>query len=185
MSEAELISGCIKESRMAQRALYDRFSGKMYSVCLRYTGEITEAEDVLQEGFIKVFDNITKFRNEGSLEGWVRKIMVNTALQHLKKSRNSLIDSRADAYGEMEDYVNDEAFDILNRISAAEIVKMISQLPAGYRTVFNLYIIDGYSHKEIAEMIQINESTSRSQLVKARNMLQTKIKMSTVIYHEQ
>lgn len=183
MTEAELIEGCLRKNSVFQKSLYDQYSGKMYVLCLRYAGSRMEAEDILQDGFIKVFDNISKFRMEGSLEGWIRKIMVNTALQYLRKTSHTLIDNRADAYQNMEIHAEDNDYGILSRISATEIVKLISQLPLGYRTVFNLYAIDGYSHKEIAGILDINESTSRSQLVKARTLLQTKIKKSVTIYH--
>lgn len=183
MTETELIAGCIKENRSCQKALYDRFSGRMFSVCLRYTGgNRLNAEEVLQDGFLSVFDNINKFRKDSSLETWIRKIMINTALRYLMKTKLLGATFTSDNHEEL-DWNDHDDWNVLSRISVNEIMKMISELPAGYRTIFNLYAIDGYDHKEISEMLHINKTTSRSQLVKARNMLKQKIKSATTIIH--
>lgn len=170
MSDNELINGCIRGNESYQRALYERFAGKMMTVCFRYARHRQEAEDILQDGFIKIFKNISKFQYKGSLEGWVRRIMINTALSNYNKSsfKKELIG--------IEDYQTGiEQPKAVQKLSADEIIKVINTLPDGYRIVFNLYIIEGYSHNEIAEMLDITPSTSRSQLVKARRMLQKKI----------
>ncbi len=183
MTEAELIAGCVKENKACQEELYNLFSGRMYSLCLRYATSRQEAEDIMIEGFVKVFDNIKKFRMEGSFEGWIRKIIVNTALYHLKLKRPLFLSLPEENHENIFNNYDDDETNALNRISASEITHMISELPAGYRTVFNLFAIDGFSHKEIAEMLHINESTSRSQLTKARKMLKNKFKITSAIYH--
>ncbi|MEZ4883747.1 MAG: RNA polymerase sigma factor [Chitinophagales bacterium] len=170
MSDDELIKGCIRENKYCQRALYERFAGKMMSVCIRYTRHRLEAEDILQEGFIKIFNNISKFQHKGSLEGWIRRIMINTALSNYNKSsfQKELIG--------IEDYQSGtEEPKAIQQLTADEIMAVINTLPDGYKIVFNLYVIEEYNHGEIAEMLDITPSTSRSQLVKARRMLQKKI----------
>lgn len=150
--------------------MYERFAGKMMTVCIRYTRHRLEAEDILQEGFIKVFNNISKFQGKGSFEGWIRRIMINTALSNYNKSsfQKELIG--------LEDYQSGvEQPKAIQQLTADEIMAVINTLPDGYKIVFNLYVIEEYSHKEIAEMLDITPSTSRSQLVKARRMLQKKI----------
>ncbi|MFK7809502.1 MAG: RNA polymerase sigma factor [Saprospiraceae bacterium] len=167
VTELEIIKGCIRNDRQCQRALFDRYSGLMLSVCRRYTRHEMEAEDILQDALIKVFKNIEKFKFEGSFEGWVRRIVVNTALKNYKKSSVQKEQIGLESYqeGSMEPKA-------VANLGEEELMNLIGQLPDGYRVVFNLYVVEGYSHKEIAEMLQVKESTSRSQLVKARRMLQ-------------
>lgn len=170
MIETKLIKGCIREDKACQRELFSRLSGKMMSVCLRYARNRAEAEDILQEGFIRVFDNISKYRFEGSFEGWVRRIMVNSALKFYNKK------SFKQEFPGIENYQEQSAEPaIYSQLSEKELMDLIAQLPDGYRVVFNLYIIEGYSHKEIGKMLEIGESTSRSQLTKARKMLQQQV----------
>ncbi len=147
------------------------YAGKMMTVCLRYANDHQEAEDMLQEAFIKIFSHIEQFKFEGSFEGWIRRIVVNTSLKMLQKKRISFleINERTESYETIDSYG-------ASRLNAEELMKLINTLPTGYRNVFNLNIIEGYSHDEIAEMLNIQASTSRSQLVKARKMLQEKIK---------
>jgi RNA polymerase sigma factor (sigma-70 family) len=170
VTENELIKGCIREDRECQGEIFRRYAGKMMSVCLRYSRHRMEAEDILQDSFIKVFDNIARFEFKGSFEGWVRRIVVNTALKNYsrKSFRNEQIGI---------EYENDTPIEpsVLSDLHEEELLKLIARLPEGYRVVFNLYAIEGYSHKEIAETLNIQESTSRSQLVKARKWLQTEI----------
>jgi RNA polymerase sigma factor (sigma-70 family) len=166
----ELIDGCLKEDRRTQELLYKRYSNRMWGVCLRYSRSREEAEDILQEGFMKVFDNIGKFKFEGSFEGWVRRIMVNTALRHY--SRSVFKEELAGDDEEIDSLVDPQA---LVNISEKELLRVIDELPEGYRIVFNLYVIEGYDHKEVAAMLGIAESTSRSQLAKARLMLQKRL----------
>lgn len=167
MDEKKLIQACIKEDKSAQKALYDLFSAKMYFVCLRYARHEAEAQDILQDAFIKVFDKLDSFRFNGSFEGWVRRIMVNTALNYCRKSTYKYENIGIEDY--QDKVVNSKA---ISRLSEQELLSIIQQLPDGYRMVFNLYIIEGYSHKEIAEMLSISENTSRSQLAKARKWVQ-------------
>lgn len=167
MEERELIKGCINEDKVYQRALYERYSGLMFSVCLRYAKHKAEAQDVMQDGFIKVYDNISKFSFNGSFEGWVRRIMVNTALNYYRKSSSKREELGIEEYqeGSMEPKAE-------SNMGEKELMSIIQRLPEGYRVVFNLYAIEGYSHKEIGEELGITESTSRSQLSKARKWIQ-------------
>ena len=176
MTEFELIQGCLREDRATQRALFNRYAGKMMTVCLRYARHRMEAEDLLQDAFIKVFDNIHSFEGKGSFEGWIRRIVVNTALKNV--SRHSFQKEGIGLEGISE---SSEDPSVFSQLSEQELLKLISSLPKGYRICFNLYVIEGFSHREIGEMLHIEESTSRSQLVKARNMLQNMVLKSQKI----
>ena len=169
-TEQQIIAGCAAGERKFQQGLYNMLSGKMFSVCMRYASEYNAAQDLLQEGFVKVFKNIEKFRGEGSFEGWVRRIFVNTAIEHYRKQVNmyALHDSEVNYY---ENYETNA----LECLKHEDILKMIQKLSDGNRTVFNLYIIEGYSHKEIVDMLGISEGTSKSQLARARYLLQKMI----------
>ena len=158
--------------RRAQKAIYDALSGKMYAVCLRYMSDRDSAEDVLQEGFVTLFAKLDTYSGEGSFEGWARKIFVNTALMSLRK--NDVLKDSTDVDTAWN--VSSEAPSAIQQISYKELSKAISELPTGFRTVFNMYVVEGYSHAEIAECLGISEATSRSQLLRARAMLQSKIK---------
>ena len=171
-SEQELIDLCIKGDRMAQRALYDRLASRMLSLCLRYVGDRTTAEDIMQEGFVTLFTRLDSFKGHGSFEGWARKIFVNTALMYLRKKDALKMSDDIDAARNLSTDMASQMEDI----GYLELMKLISSLPAGFRTVFNMYVIEGYSHKEIAEMLDISEITSRSQLSRARTWLQNKIR---------
>jgi len=166
----QIIQGCLKGDRISQKALFDRFSGKMLAVCSRYSRHVMEAEDLLQDGFIKVFTNLDQYKFEGPFEQWIRRIMINNAIKncHRKSFQNeySVGDELPETFEDAE---------AINSMSERELLGMISELPEGYRMVFNLYAIEGYSHKEISESLKIEESTSRSQLVKARKVLQDKL----------
>ncbi|RFM28780.1 RNA polymerase sigma factor [Deminuibacter soli] len=169
MTEHELIKGCIRKDADCQRRLFELYAGKMMTVCLRYAVDSSEAEDMLQEGFIRVFTYIQQFKFEGSFEGWIRRIVVNTALKLLQKKKitfNEITEQHAQTGMEPYAYVN---------LGEDDLLKLINALPDGYRIVFNLNVIEGYSHDEIAQMLNIQASTSRSQLVKARKMLQNQI----------
>jgi len=169
MNEAEIIYNCKKQHAASQKYLYNLYAGKMLSVCMRYITNKAEAEDVLQEGFIKIFANIIHFREEGSFEGWMRRIFVNTALSALRVKQLKFSESIDNHINQSQ--VNPSVFD---KIGAQEIFDVIRTLPNGYRVVFNLFAIEGYSHKEIAAMLNITESTSRTQFLKARNVLKEK-----------
>lgn len=157
--------------RRAQKAIYDALSAKMFPVCLRYMGEREAAEDILQDGFVTLFSKLDSFSGEGSFEGWARKIFVNTALMSLRK--NDVLRESDDV--EEARSISSEAPSAVQDLGYKELCKMISELPAGFRTVFNLYVVEGFSHSDIAEALGISEGTSRSQLNRARAMLQAMI----------
>lgn len=171
MNIQELIQGCIEQDKKCQEELFRMYSGKMLSLCLRYARHQLEAEDILQDGFIKAFRNLEQFKFNGSFEYWLRRIMINTAIKNYRKSstRNELLSGDAMPYDQGQ---NPDAY---SNLGMEELMELINDLPDGYRIVFNMYAIEGYSHKEIAEAMDIQESTSRSQLVKARKILQDKI----------
>ncbi|NOQ72308.1 MAG: sigma-70 family RNA polymerase sigma factor [Crocinitomix sp.] len=167
MTEEQLVKECISGNAVAHKKFYDLFARKMMGVCLRYSSNPDEAQDVLQDGFIKVFSKLPKFVNKGSLEGWVRRIMVNTALDQYRKNKKYQKDVEIDAVSfklEQKDF-------IIETINANDLLKIIQTIPKGYRVVFNLFAIEGYSHKEIAEQLGVTESTSKSQYSRAKKML--------------
>ncbi|MCE7068196.1 RNA polymerase sigma factor [Dyadobacter sp. CY326] len=166
-NESQLIKALRKEDPKAQRQLYDKYSARMLALCFRYICDDMAAEDVMVEGFLKVFAKIAQFSEEGSFEGWIRRIMVNEALGYLRKQKRILEDTLSDEANNIPDYAQAD-----KNLETQELLALIEALPTGYRTVFNLYAIEGYSHIEIAEMLGIAESTSKSQLHRARAMLQ-------------
>src|SRR6187431_3265363 len=168
MTEEVLIQGCLRNDAAAQQELYYRFSPKMLSVCYRYAKSREDAEDMLQEGFIKVFTQIHQFQNRGALEGWIRRIIVHTCINTLKK--NKKFSDSVDIIHAASIPVREE--NIPSILQAKQVVECIRLLPLGYRTVLNLYAIEGYSHKEIGEILDIEESTSRSQYTRAKAMLE-------------
>lgn len=173
---AEIIDGCLSGNRRDQELLYRRYSPRLYAVCLQYSSNTEEARDILQEGFIKIFENLARYSREGSFEGWMRRIIVNTALERYRSryylNRVDDIDDvdEPEAQPGTEDFAGLEAYDLLN---------MIMELPPKYRMVFNLYAIEGYSHREIGEMLRISEGTSKSNLSRARDILQKKVMVMT------
>jgi RNA polymerase sigma-70 factor (ECF subfamily) len=171
--DEELIQACIEGKRYAQKVLYDRYYSLMYAICVRYTGNKEEAEDVLIEGFIKIFSKIKEFRNEGSFEGWLKRIIINTAINNFrynsKKKYLNVIDN------EKTVEVKDDIDIFKKNYSAEYLIKLIQQLPDGYRIIFNMYEIEGYSHKEIANELGITVSTSKTQLFHAKRILKNKI----------
>jgi len=173
-----IINGCLKGNRRDQELLYRRHAAKLYAVCLQYSGNDEEARDILQDGFIKIFENLVHYRDEGSFEGWIRRIVVNTALEKYRNKHNLYrvddIDQipELDAQPDNEDYAGLEAIDLLD---------IIRELPPKYRLVFNLFAIEGYSHKEISKMMNISEGTSKSNLSRARVILQKRVGLYTGI----
>ena len=168
MTEEIMLNGCLENNAAAQDALYAHFSPKMLGVCYRFGKNREDAEDMLQEGFIKIFSQIFQYRNEGALEGWIRRIVVHTCINIIKKNKkftDSVDITFASGIGIREE-------NIPSIIQAKEVVECIRLLPVGYRTVLNLYAIEGYSHKEIGNMLDIEESTSRSQYTRAKAMLE-------------
>ena len=167
MTEEAILAGCLQNNASCQKELYNRYCSKMMAVCYRFGQNREDAEDMLQEGFIKIFTQIHTFRNQGALEGWVRRIIVHTCINHLKKNKK---------FKESVDLIHANALIVREEsvpsiVQAKQIVECIRMLPMGYRTVLNLYAVEGYSHKEIGEMLDIEESTSRSQYTRAKQML--------------
>lgn len=170
--EQAILRACKEGDRKAQKALYDMLAPKMYALCLRYVGDRDTAQDILQDGFVTLFSKLDTYGGEGSFEGWARKIFVNTALQSLRRTDAlKLSDDLSTAWG-LASHEPGQVQDL----GYKEILGLIASLPGGYRTVFNMYVLEGYSHKEIAEALGISEATSRSQLQRARMMLQDKMK---------
>lgn len=167
--EREWVQACKRRDRRAQEAVFKRFAGKMMAVCKRYLGTGPLAEDVLMEGFMKVFTKIDLFREQGSFEGWIRRIMVNEALMALRKEGKMKFQDTD--FG----YEIGQAEEVFVNLQVEELNKLIESLPLGYKTVFNLYAIEGYTHQEIAEMLGVQEGTSKSQLSRARSLLQQKL----------
>ena len=158
------LQACLRGERLAQKQFFETFKGKMFALCLRYANSREDAEDILQEGFVKVFRDLHQYSGEGNLEGWVRKVFVNTALQYLQKQKKDLLTTGLDGLeiAEVpEPFFGDEP-------PAKNMVRILQQLPPGFRTVFNLHILEGYSHPEIAEILNISIGTSKSQLMRAR-----------------
>ncbi len=169
----QIVEGCLRNERLAQKRLYDLYAGLMAAVCQRYVGDKDDALDLMHDGFVKVFTNLGQYNGNGSFEAWMRKIFVNVSLERLRK--NDALRGSEDVNGETFQMDNgDES--VIEKMSAAEIMQLISELPVGFRTVFNMYAIEGYSHQEIAARLGINEVTSRSQFSRARAVLQEKIR---------
>lgn len=169
--ESDLISGCIDGDRRMQEELYRRFSPRMFAVCLRYAGSAEEAEDILQEGFIKVFKKLNTFRKEGSFEGWIRRIFVNTAIEHFRRKKYLQPVTEKE-----ENTIEGSYLSVLDTLAERDIMELVQQLSPGYRTVFNMYVVEGYTHKEIGDMLGISEGTSKSQLSRAKVILQDMVK---------
>ena len=172
VTEKDLIEACIRKDRRAQKLLWDRYSPKMFGVCKRYIKSLEDREDILIEAFVKVFKNIGQFKNAGSFEGWIRRIVVNESLMYLRRKHNfkmtveiSNIDIKTNISAEDE-------------LAAGDILALLNQLPTGYRTVFNLYVLEGYKHREIAEILGISINTSKSQLILAKKRMQSLLKKS-------
>ena len=174
--EKDIIHGCLSGSRRDQELLYRRYAPKLYAVCLQYAGNTEEARDVLQEGFIKIFENLSRYSHEGSFEGWMRRIIVNTALE---RYRNRYYLSRVDDIDEVGEPEAEPDTDDFAGLEASDLLNMIMELPPKYRMVFNLYAIEGYSHREIGEMLGTSEGTSKSNLSRARVILQKKVALLT------
>lgn len=166
-ADLKLVEDCLKKRPKRQKELYDRFAPKMMGVVYRYANNNDEAQDILQDAFVKVFERLGSYKKEGSLEGWIRRIVVNTALDHIRKNKKSQFNvdlSQAEYLGSEKDF-------IIENLSANEILQLLRTIPVGYRTVFNLYAIEGYSHKEIAEQLDISENTSKSQYSRAKSFM--------------
>ncbi len=169
-NESEIIKGCLKNDRASQKALYEHFYNRMLGVCMRYARDSDEAKDILNEAFLKVFNSLKTFASKGSFEGWVKRVIVNSAIDHLRKNRQQyLIVNTVYANGmarNMEEETDDD--ELLSRVSKEEIMKAVQKLSPAYRAVFNLFVMEEYSHKEISDMLDISEGTSKSNLAKAK-----------------
>ncbi|HMM10704.1 MAG TPA: RNA polymerase sigma factor [Bacteroidales bacterium] len=171
MDEQQLIKDCLKGDVKAQKRFYDTFAPRMYGVCLRYANDADTAKDYLQEAFIRVFNHLGQYRFEGSLEGWVRRVVVNTALEKLRK--NDVLRNTTEI--EVIKGMTSQQATPVDQISERELLKLIQSLPPGFRTVFNLFAIEGYSHQEIGNMLNISEGTSKSQYARARQWLMMRL----------
>lgn len=167
LTDNHLIENCLAGDRKSQRKLFEMYSPKMYAVCLRYSRSQMDAEDILQEGFVKLFNNLHRFRGEGSFEGWIRRIFVNTAIEHIRKKNFNLNDT------ETMESIHDRHKTPLDSLYEKDLLRSTNTLSDGYRTVFKMYAVDGYSHKEIAQELGITESTSKSQFSRAKAILRT------------
>ena len=154
-----------------QEELYNRFAPKMYAVCLRYANNSNDAQDLLQEGFIKVYRNLHRFRAEGSFEGWIRRVFINSSIEHFRKKSAQL----STVSDKEENTIENTDISALDSLAEKDIILLIQELSPGYRTVFNLYVVEGYSHREIGELLGISEGTSKSQLARAKAILQKKV----------
>lgn len=168
MTEADIILGCQRGDRSAQKALYDRYAPKMLGVIRRYVSRLDEAEDLLVEGLFKAIDKIDSFQDQGSFEGWIRRIIVNETLMHLRKNHAL---KQASDIGDVNPNVFSQAPRVSEQLEAQDILDLLDQLPIGYRTVFGLYVLEGYKHREIAELLDISINTSKSQLILAKQKL--------------
>jgi RNA polymerase sigma-70 factor (ECF subfamily) len=174
--EISILEGCKKNDPTFQRKLYELHAGRMFSICLRYCNNRQEAEDMLQNGFIKVFSKINDYRGEGAFEGWLKRVFINTSLSALRMRQIKFVDS-------IDNYMNESSVEptVIDKITNDEVHQLITTLPAGYKLIFNLHAIEGYDYKEISSMLQIGESTVRSQYLKARNSLKEKIRVKSLI----
>lgn len=171
--EQRLITGCKKGETWAQKQVYELYASAMFSVCVRYVSDRETARDLLQDGFVKIFTKAETYSGTGSFAGWIRRIFVTTALEYLRKNKTLLESSSLD---DLDYSIEDEDISIVDKISADDLMACVSSLPNGYRTIFNLYALEGYSHAEIAKTLKISENTSRSQFMRARKILQEKVR---------
>jgi RNA polymerase sigma factor (sigma-70 family) len=172
LTEEQLITGCIKENAFCQREVFNRYASRLLGVCHRYARNAADAEDILQDAFIKIFNKMDQFRFQGSFEGWMRRIVVNTALKKYSVSRYTK-EVQGHEINERDEVIYEPS--AYGHITEKELLELVHNLPEGYKVIFNLYVVEGYQHDEIAEMLGIQAGTSRSQLVKARNMLQKQL----------
>ncbi len=170
---ARIVDACVKGDNMSQQILFKTFYGKMLAVCMRYSKDKEEANDIVQEGFIKVFKKLKKFEKKGSLEGWIRRIMINTALDFIRKRKDFVYDDEKDISIEnlSNDPFDDQDFKDIVNLKTEVIINLLQQLSPAYRTVFNLYVIENMTHQEIAEYLNISVGTSKSNLAKAKQKL--------------
>ena len=177
----DIIEGCIRGEKNAQDRLYKQFSSLLYGICLRYAGNKMEAQDVLQEVFVKIYNNIASYNHQGSFEGWLRRIAVNTSITNYRRNLKHAFQKDVDDLTKM----NEEPFDVEDsEFTAEELMLCIEKLPLGYKTIFNLYVIEGFMHKEISDMLNIDVNTSKSQLSRAKVYLQRELKIIATVKKE-
>lgn len=177
VTEEKLIKGIRDGSRQAQRALYDKYSSLMFGLCRRYVKNAEDAEDVMIDGFFKIMTKINQYTGNGSFEGWMKRIMVNESLMHLRKKHNMNMTV------EIADYDMPKDPTIEHELAAKDILDLLDQLPTGYRTVFNMYVIEGYKHREIAEQLDISINTSKSQLILAKKRMKNLVEQLGLTYY--
>ena len=180
----EIIEGCVKGDSNCQQIVYQKFYGKMLGACMRYSKDREEARDILQDGFLKVFTNIKLYGGKGSFEGWIRKVIINTALDYIRKNKQMIQYANSDYVEENAEEIKEEENNEYANISTNEIMEAVQQLPAAYRTVFNMFVVDGFSHAEIAQELGINIGTSKSNLSKAKAHLK-KVFASALKAHQE
>ncbi len=181
MNEKELIKGCKRAETLAMKTLYESYYSLMLGICIRYVGNVFDAEDLVQDGFVKIFKDISSFSGKGSFEGWLKRVMINNTLMHLRKSKKEFSFENIDEIAVNEPTpVDDEELSAEQQITGAdftkeELIEIINSLPKGYQEIVNLYIIDGFKHREIAKLLNISQGTSKSQLFRARKMIKKKL----------
>ena len=171
-----IIDSCQREESSGQKALYDMYRGLLFSICRRYIGQTESAEDVFIEGFYKIFSKIGSFKNEGSFEGWMKRLMVNECLMYIRKHKKSHMTVEL---GDLQ--IDNEDLSALDNLQTEDILKMVNELPKGYKTVFNLYVVEGFKHREIAERLGISINTSKSQLILAKKKLRQMAEKKSII----
>jgi RNA polymerase sigma factor (sigma-70 family) len=171
LNEETLISECLKNNRLAQKELYDKFASKLMGVCIRYTNSKEDAEDVLIEGFTAIFQKLQMYKGEGSFEGWMKRIMVNTAISHFRQN------SKYRFHQDIDEVINisEKQETVIEHMEAKRILQLVNSMPEGYKVIFNLFAVEGFTHREIGEMLNISEGTSKSQFSKGRKWLQNKL----------
>ncbi len=171
LKDENLIKECLKNNRVAQKELYDKYSSKLMGVCIRYTNSKEDAEDMLIEGFTLIFQKLSMFKGDGSFEGWMKRIMINNAISHFRtNSKYRFHKDIEEVYNEIEKQES-----IIEKMEAQRIMKLVNSMPKGYRMIFNLYAVEGYTHREIADKLDLSEGTSKSQFSKARKWLQNRL----------
>lgn len=173
-TETEIIEGCLRNDRKMQKELYDRYASKLYALCLRYAHDRAEADDILQEGFVKIFFKIHQFSRQHSFEGWLKRVMINTAITHYHRNVKHYYQKDIDEIQESEIQGTSEG-SVDGEYSTEELLNVVQSLSAGYRTIFNLYAVEGYKHREIAEILKIDEATSKSQFHRAKKIIQERL----------
>ena len=171
LNDEHLISECLQNNRVAQKSLYDKYAAKMMGVCLRYTNSKEDAEDVLIEGYTNIFQKLSMYKGDGSFEGWMKRIMINTAISHFRSNSKYRFHQDIDEVQNISEHQET----VIEKMETQRIMKLVNSMPEGYKMIFNLFAVEGYTHREIGEMLNLSEGTSKSQFSKARKWLQTRL----------